>query len=88
MFSIAESSSIGVHSVSGDFTAYAMGPRRVVPRRRLDRGELQDLDYAERVLNEAMRLYPPVYTLFRSVQEATHLGGYRAPEGALVMLPQ
>jgi cytochrome P450 len=42
----------------------------------------------ERVLNEAMRLYPPVYTLFRSPTEPDAFDGYRIPEDASVMLSQ
>jgi cytochrome P450 len=46
------------------------------------------LDYASNVLNEAMRIYPPVYVLFRSPTRKVELGGYTVPEGALLMLPQ
>jgi cytochrome P450 len=50
--------------------------------------EVRDLNYTERVLNESMRLYPPVYTLFREPQVDVRLGGYRIPAGAAVMVPQ
>jgi len=40
------------------------------------------------VLNEAMRLYPPVYTLFREAAVDTEIGGYRLPAGSGLMLPQ
>ena len=40
------------------------------------------------VLNEAMRLYPPVYTLFREAAVDTEFGGYRLPAGSGLMLPQ
>ena len=46
------------------------------------------MSYAERVLQETMRLYPPVYTIFREPQVDVKLGGYRVPAGAGVMLPQ
>ena len=46
------------------------------------------LEYTERVLNEAMRLYPPVYTLFRETPTGVTLGGYRIPAGSGLMLPQ
>jgi cytochrome P450 len=42
----------------------------------------------DRVLNEAMRLYPPVYALFRTPIEPDAFDGYRVPEGASVMLSQ
>jgi len=46
------------------------------------------LEYTERVLNEAMRLYPPVYTLFRETPVDVEIGGYRLPAGSGLMLPQ
>jgi cytochrome P450 len=35
-----------------------------------------------------MRLYPPVYTLFREPKVDVRLGGYRVPAGANVMVSQ
>ncbi len=46
------------------------------------------LEYTQRVLNESMRLYPPVYTLFRETAVDVEFGGYRLPAGAGLMLPQ
>ncbi len=51
-------------------------------------GDIPRLEYTRWVLDEAMRLYPPVYTMFRQATEDVELGGYTVPEGALVMLPQ
>lgn len=50
--------------------------------------DTRQLEYTERVLNEAMRLYPPVYTLFREPKVDVKLGGYRIPAGSGLMLPQ
>lgn len=50
--------------------------------------DVRQFDYVERVLQEAMRLYPPVYVIFREPQVDVQLGGYRIPEGSAVMLPQ
>jgi cytochrome P450 len=47
-----------------------------------------ELDYIEQVVNEAMRLYPPVYTMFREAKEPVELGGYRIPEESAIMLSQ
>ena len=46
------------------------------------------LSYTTNVLNEAMRLYPPVYTLFREAAVDVEIGGYRLPAGSGLMLPQ
>lgn len=50
--------------------------------------DLRALEYTGWVLNEAMRLYPPVYTIFREPAVDVQLGGYRIPAGAGLMLPQ
>ena len=50
--------------------------------------DVADLTFTDRVLSESMRLYPPVYTLFRESKVDTRIAGYRIPEGSLLMLPQ
>ncbi|ELZ95246.1 cytochrome P450 [Haloferax mucosum ATCC BAA-1512] len=50
--------------------------------------DVRQLEYTERVLNEAMRLYPPVYVMFREPKVDVRLGGYRIPDGSAIMLPQ
>jgi cytochrome P450 len=49
---------------------------------------VREMEVATRVLNEAMRLYPPVYVLFREPRTDVRLAGHRVPAGSLVMLPQ
>ncbi|UPV76830.1 cytochrome P450 (plasmid) [Halorussus limi] len=50
--------------------------------------DVGDLTYVEQVVDEAMRLYPPVYAMFREATEPVELGGYRIPEDAAIMLSQ
>ncbi|WP_459192421.1 cytochrome P450 [Halosimplex sp. J119] len=47
-----------------------------------------EFEYLDRVINEAMRLYPPVFTIFRESTEPVDLGGYRVPAESVIMLPQ
>jgi cytochrome P450 len=50
--------------------------------------ELTSLDYLDGVLKESLRLYPPVYSLFREPTTDVTVNGYQIPEGATVMTPQ
>lgn len=52
--------------------------------------ELADLDrlpYTSMVLQEAMRLYPPVYALTREVAKSVEIGGYRLRRGSITQVP-
>jgi cytochrome P450 len=49
---------------------------------------VREFEYLEWVINESMRLYPPVYTIFRTPAEPVELAGYEVPESANIMLPQ
>ncbi len=48
--------------------------------------DLQRLPYTELVFNEAMRLYPPVWGIFRDCKVADTLGGYPIPPGSVILL--
>jgi len=50
--------------------------------------DLPRLVYAEQVLSESMRLYPPAWIIGRRALKDYEVGGYRLPEGALVLLSQ
>jgi len=50
--------------------------------------DVRELEFTGRVVDEAMRLYPPVYTMFRESEVDVKLGGYRVPAGSAIMLPQ
>jgi len=60
----------------------------VLDRRRPCLADLQRLSYTMAVLQEAMRLYPPVWTLGRELLHDVTLGAHTLPRGAAVMLPQ
>jgi cytochrome P450 len=47
--------------------------------------DLPQLPYTHQIIQESMRLYPPVSTFVRSVVQDCELGGYRIPAQALVM---
>jgi cytochrome P450 len=49
---------------------------------------VRELDYLEWVIQEAMRLYPPVYVMFREPTEDVSLSGYPIESGQTLMLPQ
>ncbi|MEM9489043.1 MAG: cytochrome P450, partial [Myxococcota bacterium] len=46
------------------------------------------LDLTGRVIKEAMRLYPPVWSIGREVTEAFEVAGYRLPVGAQIVASQ
>ena len=48
--------------------------------------DLPSLPYAERVLSESMRLYPPAWVLGRKAIEDHAVDGYTVPAGSLVLL--
>ena len=50
--------------------------------------DLSELPYTEKVVEESMRLYPPVPTLLREAVEPDTLGGYEVPAGATIHLNQ
>jgi cytochrome P450 len=50
---------------------------------------VRQFEYVEWVVREAMRLYPPVFTLFRTPSEGpVELCGYEVPGDGTLMLPQ
>lgn len=48
--------------------------------------DLRRLTYTASVLEEVMRLYPPVWALTRIAREGDEVGGYRVPAGADVLI--
>jgi len=62
--------------------------QRVLGDRLPKVSDLPSLPYAEGVIKESMRLYPPAWALGRTAARDIELGGYRIPAGAnIVMSP-
>lgn len=61
---------------------------RALDGRNLGADDLPALDYARRIIEEAMRLYPPVWATVRDAVEADEIGGYTIPAGSTVLLCQ
>ncbi|MCG1008213.1 cytochrome P450 [Halorubrum lacusprofundi] len=49
---------------------------------------VSDLEYTGRVFQEALRLYPAAWAVFRQASADVRLGEYRVPEGAAIIMPQ
>jgi enediyne biosynthesis protein E7 len=49
--------------------------------------QVDSLTYTRQVVNEALRLYPPGWLLYRRTIDADVLGGFPVPAGTNVMLP-
>ncbi|WP_336002443.1 cytochrome P450 [Halorientalis halophila] len=50
--------------------------------------DVRKLEYTTWTIEEAMRLYPPVYAIFRSPTRPVEILGYTIPTDASIMLPQ
>jgi cytochrome P450 len=60
---------------------------REIGDRPLELADLPRLVEVTRVIQETMRLYPPVYALTRQVARPVTIAGYRLRRGSLVMVP-
>ncbi|CAA2140866.1 cytochrome P450 [Hyphomicrobium sp. ghe19] len=61
---------------------------RVLGGRTPTANDLASLPYTAAVINEAMRLYPPVYAIGREATTDLELGGYRVKRGYTILMSQ
>jgi len=59
---------------------------RVLGKRAPSYADIESLVYTKNVVQEAMRIFPPLYLLPRVAKEATEIGGYQVDAGAEVLL--
>ena len=59
---------------------------RVLAGRTPTMEDLANLPYTEQIITESMRLYPPVWGVFRDCKVADEIGGYPIAPGTVVLL--
>lgn len=59
---------------------------RVLGGRTPEFSDLRNLPYSEGIIKEALRLYPPAWSLARTVVKEFEIAGYRIPAGANVVM--
>jgi cytochrome P450 len=82
---------IACHQIAGRSDVQAelyREARNVVEGTTASLGDIQELEYAEQVFREALRLHPPLYTMFRETNDYVSLGSYELEPDAQVWLPQ
>lgn len=60
--------------------------RDVAGDRRLEVDDVRRLPYTERVVREALRLYPPAYSFGREAVESCEIGGWKVPAGTTLFV--
>jgi cytochrome P450 len=71
-----------INSVLGDGSGNNVGNR--IPTA----DDIPKLQYTEKVLRESMRLYPPVWTIGRHVENDYFIGEYTIPAGSSILMSQ
>jgi cytochrome P450 len=60
----------------------------VLGSREVGFADVAQLPYTSQIVTEALRLYPPVWTMGRQALADLDLGGQIAPQGSLILAPQ
>ena len=58
----------------------------VIAQRQISLSDLERLPYTTQVIQESMRLYPPIWALERFVKNDAQLGGYHIPGGSTLFI--
>ena len=61
--------------------------RAVLGERAPTAADLPRLKYAEMIVSESMRLYPPAYAIGRQAARPTEVAGHPVPAGGIVIMP-
>jgi cytochrome P450 len=78
--------SLATHPAEQDLLAAEL--HQVLAGRDADFADLERLKYTEAVLLEAMRLYPPAWSVGRESLVDVEIGGYRLPKGSTFFMSQ
>ncbi|MBW4643138.1 MAG: cytochrome P450 [Goleter apudmare HA4340-LM2] len=62
--------------------------QQVLGERPANITDLPQLPYTDMVIKEAMRIYPPVFTMAREATQDCEIGGYQVPAGCMIMMSQ
>jgi cytochrome P450 len=77
---------LAAHPAAQAMLATELG--QVLGGRDADFGDLERLKLTEAVLLEAMRLYPPAWSIGREALVDVEIGGYRLPKGSTLFISQ
>lgn len=72
----------------GDYERLTLEVRKTLGDRAPAVEDLPRMPYLDSVITEALRIYPPAWTVNRFAREEFEIGGYRFPAGTRAIIPQ